>query len=110
MKQDRSTILDFARLYDYSAKPDDARVEQEMKVLLEKQRFLTLENLKMIGRWKSSRPQKHYANNLDDTVREITNFSFSAKNEEAKIGVLLVLNGVSYPVASAILHFAFCIS
>ena len=41
------------------------------------------------------------------TVREITRFSFATESEEAKIKSLLVLSGVSYPVASVILHFAF---
>jgi hypothetical protein len=40
-------------------------------------------------------------------IKEITQFSFTAKNEEAKIRVLMVLNGVSWPIASALLHFAF---
>src|SRR5215469_13115924 len=32
---------------------------------------------------------------------------FSAKTEEARIGCLLALNGVYYPVVSVLLHFAF---
>jgi hypothetical protein len=52
---------------------------------------------------------KHYKNkdNNDKTVREITSFSFKTKSEKARIESLRILNGVSYPVASAILHFAF---
>lgn len=107
MKLDKSIILHFAERYGQSAKPGDTKVEQEMKTLLSKQRFLTLEDLKKIGYWKSPRQKKRYADNDDATVREITDFSFSAKSEQSRIGVLLALNGVSYPVASVILHFAF---
>jgi hypothetical protein len=59
--------------------------------------------------WKSKRPRRHYESDENDglTVKEITKFSFKTRSEKARIESLLALKGVSWPVASAILHFAF---
>ena len=91
----------------YKDVPKDQIVEDEMKPLLTTQRFLTKEQFVRLVMWKSTWPKKHYENNDAQTVEEITRFSFSAKTEQARIGSLFALNGVGFPVASVILHFAF---
>lgn len=40
-------------------------------------------------------------------MREITRFALKARSEKARIESLMILKGVSWPVASVILHFAF---
>ena len=40
-------------------------------------------------------------------MKENSNTSFTAKSERPRIGVLLALRGVQWPMASVILHFAF---
>ncbi len=108
MEINRENILDYASRYDnrYSG-TSDMLIEEWVKKLLRKQRYLTREDLIKIGLWKSRRAKRYYENNNDLTVREITKFSFSTKSEEAQIKSLTALNGVSFPVASTILHFAF---
>lgn len=110
MKINRKNILRYAKRYDeqYSGTSGE-KVERQMKVLLKKQRYLTREDLIKIGCWKSKRPIRHYENQENDdlTVKEITGFSFRTKSEKAQIESLLMLKGISWPVASAILHFAF---
>jgi hypothetical protein len=78
-----------------------------MKQWLRSNHYLDREGFVTIGLWKSKRPKKRYESNNDLTVREITRFSFMAKSEEAKVRSLMILHGVSFPVASVILHFAF---
>ncbi len=107
MLLNRETILKWAQRYDKNTKASDKEVEARMKELLKKQRFLRKHDLIEIGCWKSPRQKRRYANNDDITVKEITQFSFAAKSEYARIGVLLALDGVFYPVASVLLHFAF---
>lgn len=109
MKINKKNILVYQKRYEADYKPKDKVVEEEMKRLLKKQRYLRREDLIRIGNWKSPRQKKNYESkeNDDMTVKEITNFSFCAKTERARIESLFVLRGVSWRVASAILHFAF---
>lgn len=107
MPLNKETVIKYAKIYDQKAKSSDKDVEKELKALLKNQRFLRKKDFVKIGRWKSTRPQKQYLANDERAVKEISRFSFTAKTEQAQIGVLFALKGVKYPVASAILHFAF---
>ncbi|MFC5595384.1 hypothetical protein [Lysobacter niastensis] len=69
---------------------------------------LTPAQLYEICRWKSKRRPELALGNSKELVKEITAFAFSAKCEESRIGVLTLLDGVSFPTASVILHF--CVS
>lgn len=55
--------------------------------------------------WKSRRPSKRYRENSEGLIEEATRVALGSRREELKIGVLLILSGVSWPVASVILHF-----
>lgn len=107
MELTRANIKKWADKYDKEASEQDRAVEKEMKDKLRTQRFLTKADLVKIGLWKSTRPKKWYEKNDDTVVQELTGFSFAAMTEEARIGALCALKGVSFPVASVILHFAF---
>jgi len=109
MNISKKNILKYEKKYDADYKPEGMLVEEEMKRLLKKQRYLRRKELVEIGGWKSKRPLRHYRSDENDdlTVQEITKFSFKTKSEKARIGCLLALKGVSWPVASAILHFSF---
>lgn len=108
MELTKEKIEEYARKYDESYRDTDGDLfENEMKVWLKDHRYLDKERFVEIGRWKSKRPSRWYERNDDSLVREITRFSFTADSEEAKIKSLLVLSGVSYRMASTILHFAF---
>lgn len=76
----------------------------EIKPTVREQGYLDKELLRSVARWKSPRPARHIEKNDEDYVKEITMWSLSATNERARIKVLMLLNGVSWPTASAILH------
>jgi hypothetical protein len=107
MELTKENILSWAKRYDTMAGSVDKEVEERMKKKLAAQRFLSKCDLVEIGLWKSHRPKKRYESNEDAVVRELTKFSFEATTERARIGALCVLSGVSFAVASVILHFAF---
>ena len=67
--------------------------------------FLTKKEFIEISKWKSPRPLKHYEENDEKLVKEITKAAFATKNEKIKIHILTALKGVNYPTASAILMF-----
>jgi hypothetical protein len=108
MQITRKNILEYAEKYNPKYRgTDGSKVEKEMKRLLNKQRYISRRDLIKIGRWKSKRPSRYYRKNDDLMVIEVTKFSFSTISERARIESLLMLRGIKWPVASAILHFAF---
>jgi len=56
--------------------------------------------------WKSNRIRHHCRKNPESRIRELARCALSITQDEAvRIGVLTLLNGVQYPVASVILYF-----
>src|SRR5688500_10478112 len=84
--------------------PGDSDIEQVVaparaRGYLVRREFLAL------CRWKTPRSQPRCRRNRGDYVREVTRVALSTENEELKIRALLLLEGVSWPTASVILHF-----
>lgn len=71
--------------------------------------FMNLDDLIAVADWKWSgaRVRRLCEMNTEDEVKEISAVSFSAKSERLRIGSLLSLSGVRWPMASSILHFGF---
>lgn len=67
-------------------------------------RMLTKRDLERIAQWKSPRRAGLIQNNSETFVEEVTAFAFAAKDERARIESLTLLEGVSWPTASVILH------
>lgn len=90
------------------SKSDDGIVDRELKDWFRNHRYLDRGNFIKLCLWKSKRPKKSYESeeNDDATVREITKCAISSENEKVKIKSLMMLKGVSWPVASVILHFS----
>lgn len=88
---------------------NDEKTEKELKKHFLSKHYLNRQQLIKLCLWKSKRPQKHYKDieNDDLAVKEITKFALSCKSEVARIKALTMLKGVSWPVASVILHFAY---
>ncbi len=88
-------------------------IQQEERVMAiavqaKERGFLTKEEFLEIGKWKTPRQNKNYANNDEEFIKEVTSVSFSGKaSDELRIHVLTLLGGVNLRVASAILHLAF---
>lgn len=100
-------IKEYSKKYDanYQNNPDSI-IENDLRNWFSKHNYLDKKHFIKLGLWKSKRPKKQYESNSDELIKEITKFSISSKNEEVKIKSLFVLRGVSWPVASVILHFA----
>jgi hypothetical protein len=107
----KQNLLTYAAMYDSRYRGVDSEIEDGMKCLLMRQRYLRGTDLVSIGRWKSPRPTRYYLENDDSRTRQVTQLSFSSQDEKQRIESLLGsrggLRGVAYPVASTILHFAF---
>jgi len=66
---------------------------------------LTRPELLAVCRWKSPRALPLAERNEDLHVREATTWALGAETERLRIEALLLLQGVSWPTASVILHF-----
>jgi hypothetical protein len=55
--------------------------------------------------WKSQRSRPLYERNSDSLIREATKLALAAQDEQLRVGILLILSGVSWPTASVMLHF-----
>ena len=91
----------WARRYEY---PREETFLMGLRSVVQRARYLTKEQLRMVARWKAPRSASHIEKNDEEYVKEITAWSFSAKEERSKIEVLTLLDGVQWPSASAILH------
>ncbi|WP_420462813.1 hypothetical protein [Candidatus Palauibacter sp.] len=108
--------LDLAQRYSelpsYEAGVSNGQADEQIE-----RRFQTIrgrghmvpEDLRHIAKWKY--PGKALVNlvekNTQIEVTEISRASFSATTERLRVGALLALHGVGWPMASVILHFAF---
>jgi len=68
-----------------------------------KRGYLTKPQLVTVCRWKSPRAIRFIRRNRDATVRRMTKAAFGTRSERKKLDFLMRLNGVSVPMASAIL-------
>lgn len=64
-------------------------------------------HLSKVAIWKSGRVVGRCKKNTEEEVEKISLVSFSATSERLRIGSLMFLQGVGWPMASSILHFAF---
>ena len=101
----REQILEYAARYVYDE--DDvlgARMEDAAQ-----RGYMTRDDLIAVAKWKwrGGRTRQLCGQNTEAEVEEITAVSFAAGSERLRIGTLLALRGVQWPMASVILHFAF---
>ena len=87
----------------YKAQSTETQFEK-LKSKVQKRGYLTKNELQKVAHWKSPRSSGHVEKNDSDYVKDITSCAFSAKSERARISVLICLDGVGLPTASAILH------
>lgn len=67
--------------------------------------YFTQPEFVTICHWKTPRSQPKVASNAESFIRAVTQTAFSTTDERLRIEVLTLLNGVSWPTASVLLHF-----
>jgi hypothetical protein len=96
-----SQISELAERYEY---PRAETQLLELRDTVSQVGFLTKDQLRLVGKWKAPRSAGHIEKNADDYVQEVTFIAFNAITERARIETLTILDGVSWPTASVILH------
>ena len=95
-------IQEIESRYDYSI----SEVELlKLRPKVQNRGYVSKEELQKIAYWKAPRSSGHVRSNSADYVREITALALKAGNERTRIEILTLLDGVSWPTASVVLHF-----
>lgn len=80
------------------------KVEQICK-LTKHPAFLTKEQFLTIGCWKSRRITHHLVKNSEDLIQETTTLALATRSVRLAPQILMAMDGVGLPMASAILHW-----
>jgi len=102
LKIPKNEIILYSKRYEYN---NEDVMCNEISPKIQKQKYLTKDDLLFISRWKSPRITPLAKQNNESLIKEVTSISLTTKNDILSIGVLQILKGVSWPVASVILHF-----
>ena len=102
LKFPKSKIHYWASRYDY--KNEDV-ICNDLAPKIQRQKHLTKDDFMFLTRWKSPRPTKQANKNDETFIKEVTKISLTTTNPKLSIEILTLLSGVSWPVASTILHF-----
>jgi len=95
----------WAARYGYLG-PETARLETVVGPRSRVAGVITKPDFLDICEWKSPRQRPRYAENSAELIEAATRIALSARDERIRIGVLLVLRRVGWPVASTLLYFA----
>jgi hypothetical protein len=93
--------------FDPKLRFDNERDEQMYNVIRAKalrDGCLRRKDFLRLAKWKSRRLMGHAVKNTADEIAEITRVSLAASTERCRITSLLGLAGVSWPMASVVLH------
>mgnify|MGYP006431627951 CR=1 FL=1 len=98
-------IPTWADRYDYTAPGGLEDVPREAARFMRTHGHLDKAMFVRLCRWKSPRPTRHYERNDDAFVREVSGIALTTPSERLRVEILTLLHGVSWPVASVLLHF-----
>ena len=94
-------VRSIADRYEYPISETDL---MGSKSAVQRRGYLTKSELEKVAYWKAPRSAGHAKKNVEDFVVEITRFAFATECERARVESLTLLDGVSWPTASVILH------
>ena len=100
----RFPISRIAALHGRYVYPRTESELMQLTPLIRRQGYLTKEQLQRLAHWKSPRSAGKVEANTEGFVREITGLALTASDERTRIEPLTLLDGVSWPTASVILH------
>ena len=105
----KARIEELARIFDERTGTEGEAALAETMCAAAERKYMTRRDLMAVAAWKwrGGRTRQLCGENTDEEVEEITAASFTAESERLRIGALLALHGVNWPMASVILHFAF---
>ena len=95
-------------IQDIAARYKDSIRDEEIMALkpgVLKRGYLLKTELSRVAYWKAPRSSGQVNRNSDEYVEEVTGFALRTTTERARVEILRILDGVSWPTGSVILHF-----
>jgi len=83
----------------------EAHIEKVIAPSVKENGYYTKAHFLDLCRWKTPRSQPLCAANDEELIREVTTLALRTKSERLRVEVLTLLDGVSWPTASVLLHF-----
>ena len=102
LRFNENQINEIASRYEYSINENELSV---LHPIVKERGYLIKDELQQIAYWKAPRSAGHIKSNSEEYVEEITGIALKATQERSRIEILTLLDGVSWPTASVILHF-----
>jgi hypothetical protein len=103
LRFERNEISHWASRYSY---PSEHLIETEVAPRAKTQGYFTRDDFLALCRWKAPRAERHYVQNKEADVRDVTKLALATKDERLRACVLMALHGINWPMASVMLHFA----
>ncbi len=105
MQFEHTKIQELSARFRYDKKELERNIMETIKPAVAERGFLRFDEFKDICEWKTERSKSRVDKNKAAEVEEISRISLSCETERLRIGALCLLEGVSFPTASVILHF-----
>lgn len=96
-----SSIQLYAQRYSYTGQETKLL---EMRPSVQRAGLMTKQQLRLLAKWKSPRSAGLVESNSEAYIREVTAFALRASEDRSRIESLTLLDGVSWPTASVVLH------
>lgn len=96
-----SSIRQWSNSYQY---PREEAALLSQRESIQKAGCIDKAQLQLVSRWKAPRSAGHAGKNTNGFVKEVSAFALGTHDERARIETLTILDGVSWPTASVILH------
>jgi len=104
-----ASIPELATRYALEQSPEEReeewRLVEQVGLTIRRDALLTKGQFLALCRWKSPRRIRLCNENRADRIEESWRLVCSTSDEALRIGVLMALDGVSWPTASVLLHF-----
>jgi hypothetical protein len=94
----KSLALQYPAEYDHE-------IESVLALQVRQRGYITKPEFVLICAWKTPRSKPKVASNSAEFIEAATRTALSTGSEQLRVEVLTLLNGVSWPTASVILHF-----
>ena len=101
LRFNKTEICEIADRYEYQISETELMA---LKSTVNRRGHLTKNEPEKVAYWKAPRSAGHARKNDEDYVTEITRFAFSTECERARVESLTLIDGVSWPTATVILH------
>lgn len=102
LRFDRNEIPHLAERYPVA---DDLEVEMNIAPQVRTRGYFNKPEFIKMCYWKTPRSKPLIESNMEEYIQAVTQTSLSTPNERLRIEVLTLLDGVSWPTASVLLHF-----